>query len=300
MDIIKTIIPAAGFGTRCLPYTKAVPKEMLPLPYKSLMRPAIEIAVEEAMLSEIRQFLIVTAHHKQAIANHFDNAPELEHFLKEKQKQDVMAGLEKIIKHAEFVYVHQAEQRGLGHAVWMARNLIGKEHFGIMLPDDLIISKTPALLQLLRIARQEKASVIAVQEMPSEMLSAYGVVGIKKQFTPSLFQIHDVIEKPQPKDAPSSLAIVGRYILSHKIFASLEAIEPSKNGEIQLTDAISNMLKNNEKVFAYKIQGTRYDIGTPNGWLRATIDLALQDPAFANTARSTLATPELKFASEVE
>jgi len=278
MDIIKTIIPAAGFGTRFLPITKAIPKEMLPI----LNKPAIHHIVEEGLLSDIRNFLIITSRHKEAIANYFDACPELELFLKEHHKLESLSGLSKIIKQADFTYIRQSEPRGLGHAVWMARNVVGKEYVGIMLPDDLIVSKIPALGQLIRIARQEKASVIAVQEIPTEQVSSYGVISIKKQLTPSLFQVQDLIEKPQQKNAPSNLAVVGRYVLSHKIFASLETIEPSAGGELQLTDAISHMLKNNEKVFAYKLQGTRYDIGTPAGWLKATLEIGAQDPAYAS------------------
>lgn len=284
MDIIKTVIPAAGFGTRFLPWTKAMPKELLPL----LNKPALQLVIEEGLQSEIKQFVVVTSRHKEAITNHFDVAPDLELFLREKNKLDVITGLEKIIKNAEFTYVRQPEQQGLGHAVWMARNIICKEYFGIILPDDLIFNKTPALSQLIRVARQEKASVIAVQEVPSEQVSSKGIIAIKKQITPSLFQVQDLVEKPQPKDAPSNLAIVGRYVLSSKIFASLETIEPSAGGELQLTDAISHMLKNNEKVFAYKLQGTLHDVGTPLGWLKANIDLGLHDPQIGAALRSYL------------
>lgn len=284
MDIIKTVIPAAGFGTRFLPWTKAIPKEMLPL----LNKPALQYVVEEGLQSDIKQFVIITTRHKDVIADHFDMAPELELFLKEHNKLELISGLEKIIKHAEFSYIRQPEALGLGHAVWMARNMIAKEYFGVILPDDLIFGKVPALSQLIRIARQEKASVLAVQEVPSETVSNYGVIAIKKQITPSLFQVQDLVEKPNPKNAPSNLAIVGRYVLSHKIFSSLENIEPSAGGELQLTDGISHMVKNNEKVFAYKLQGTRHDVGNPLGWLKATLDLALHDPQYASAVRSYL------------
>lgn len=284
MDIIKTVIPAAGFGTRFLPFTKAVPKEMLPL----LNKPVIQYIIEEALLAQIRQCLIITSRSKGAIAHHFDASPELEFFLKEKNKSDLLSGLEKIRKNAEFAYIYQAEQLGLGHAIWLARHMIGKEYFAVMLPDDIIIDSTPGIAQLIRIARQEKASVIAIQEVPSDAVSSYGVIAIKKQITPSLYQVSDLVEKPQSKDAPSNLAIIGRYVLSHKIFASLEEIEPSAGGEIQLTDAISHLLKNNEKVFAYKIPGTRHDIGTPAGWLKATLDMALHDPSYNALVRSLL------------
>lgn len=277
MDIIKTIIPAAGLGTRFLPFTKAVPKEMVPV----LNKPAIQYIVEEALASNINNFLIITSRDKQAISNHFDSSLELEMLLKERGKLDLLANLERITRTAHFSYIRQSDPRGLGHAVWMARTMIGKEYFGIMLPDDIIISKTPALDQLIKIARQEKASVIAVQEVPVEQVSSYGIVGIKKQITPNLFQVSQVIEKPSQKDALSNLAIVGRYVLSHKIFNSLETIEADQNGELQLTDAIAHMIHSNEKVFAYKVQGIRYDIGNPIGWIKTIIGCALQDPQFA-------------------
>lgn len=277
MDIAKIIIPAAGIGTRFLPFTKAVPKEMVPL----LNKPAIHYIIQEGIASGIEQFLIVTSRNKQAIANYLDSSPELELFLKEKDKLECIAGIEKLLRAAQFIYVRQSEALGLGHAVWTARNLIAKEYVGICLPDDIIINKQPALAQLIRIARQEKASVIAVQEVPSEMVSSYGIIAIKKQITPSLFQVSDLIEKPSPKDAPSNLAIIGRYILSHKIFQALDEVSTYTAGELQLTDGISQMMKNNEKVFAYKVQGIRYDIGTPVGWVKAIISLASQHPDYA-------------------
>lgn len=280
MDITKAIIPAAGLGTRFLPITKAVPKEMLPL----LNKPAIQYIIEEGLASGITNFSLVTSKDKQAIANYFDLSAELDLFLKERGKSDLLIGLDRIIKHANFTYVRQPEPLGLGHAVWMARHTIGKEYFGIFLPDDIMVNKKdPGLLQLIKIARQEKGSVIAVQEVPADCVSSYGVIAIKKQITPNLFQVSHMVEKPAQKDAPSNLAIIGRYVLSHKIFDSLNEISTYAQGELQLTDGISHMMKNNEKVFAYKIQGTRYDIGTPIGWLKANISMALQNPEYAQS-----------------
>lgn len=276
MDITKAIIPAAGLGTRFLPLTKSIPKEMIPL----LNKPAIQYIIEEGLQSEINHFSIVTSKEKTAIANHFDHHAELEMLLKERNRSELLIGLERIMRAAQFTYIRQPEALGLGHAVWMARHSIGKEYFGIFLPDDIIVSKNPGLLQLIKIARQEKASVIAVQEVPMECVSSYGIVGIKKQITPSLFQVSHLIEKPAQKDAPSNLAVIGRYVLSHKIFDSLHAISSYAVGELQLTDGITHMMKNNEKVYAYKIQGTRYDIGTPIGWLKAIISLGLQSPEY--------------------
>lgn len=291
MEITKAIIPAAGLGARFLPFTKAIPKEMLPL----LNKPAIQYAAEEALQSEISNFIIVTNKGKQSIADHFDAAIVLEQFLKERDKADLLASVDKLSRLAQFTYVRQPEPLGLGHAVWLARHSINKEYFAIALPDDIVISKQPSLSQLIRVARQEKASVIAVQEVPGECVSQYGIVAVKKQITPNLFQLSHVVEKPHPKDAPSSLAIVGRYILSHKIFNSLEQISTYANTELQLTDAIAHMMQHNERVFAYKIQGTRYDVGTPLGWIKAVIGTSLQDPEYGPYIRKFLSeiyTPE--------
>jgi UTP--glucose-1-phosphate uridylyltransferase len=278
MAITKVIIPAAGLGTRFLPETKAIPKEMLPI----LNKPAIQYVVEEGLRSGAKVFLMVTSKEKNAIANHFDSFVELDIFLRDHHKQTLTADVNKIIRNAEFTYIRQLEPLGLGHAIYMARHSIGKEYFGIMLPDDIVVSQNPGLAQLIAVAQQEKASVIAVQEVPLEKTVAYGMISIKKQITPNLFQINNVIEKPNPKNAPSNLAIVGRYVLSHKIFDSLDAIKPYTETELQLTDAIAHMLNNGEKVFAYKIQGHRYDVGTPMGLIKANIGIGLQHPDFTH------------------
>jgi UTP--glucose-1-phosphate uridylyltransferase len=291
MDVTKAIIPAAGLGTRFLPYTKAIPKEMLPL----LNKPAIQYIIEEGLGAAINNFLVITGKNKDSIANHFDAHPELENFLKDRNKSELISSTEKILRSTYFTYIRQPEPLGLGHAIWLARHAIGKEYFSVFLPDDIIVSKVPAITQLIKIARQEKGSVIAVQEVSPESVSSYGVVGIKKQITPNLFQVSHLVEKPHPKDAPSNLAIIGRYVLSSKIFSSLEDISGYAMGELQLTDAISHMMKNNEKVFAFKVQGVRYDIGTPIGWMKAVIGMALQDPYYAPHIKKFIAnidTPE--------
>lgn len=276
MEVTKAIIPAAGIGIRFLPLTKALPPEMLPL----LNAPAIQHVVEEAMHAGIQQFLVITNKRKQMIADHFDKSPEVDAYLKDVNPEELLSGLGKIIRNAHFTYIRQPEQEGLGHAIWMARHAVGKEYISVLLPDDIIVNKDPGLNQLLRLARQERASVIAVQEVPANCLSSYGVIAIKKQLTPSLFQVSHIVEKPKQIDAPSNLAVIGRYVLSHKIFDSIAEITPYATGEIQLSDAISHMLKHNEKVFAYKIQGTRYDIGQPLGWIKAVIGMSLQDPTY--------------------
>ncbi|MCF7900411.1 UTP--glucose-1-phosphate uridylyltransferase [Candidatus Babeliales bacterium] len=277
MDINKVIIPAAGLGTRFLPYSKSVPKEMLPL----LNKPAIHYIVQEAFESGIKHLSLVTNRSKHSIEDYFDTSPELSHILKDLGEKNLLNDIEKIIRSIDFTSVRQHEMMGLGHALWLARHSIGKEYCGVMLPDDIIFSKQPALAQLIRIARQEKASIIAVQEVPADCLSSYGVVTIKKQITPHLLQISSIIEKPDQKDAPSNLAVIGRYVLSHKIFNALDQMTTYSVGEeLQLSDAINNMIQNNEKVFAYKVQGIRYDIGTPIGWIKAVIGSALQDPQY--------------------
>ena len=276
MVISKAIIPAAGLGTRFLPATKAVAKEMLPI----LDKPAIQYIIEEAVASGITHFTMIFNKDKTAIINHFESSPELDVLLKERGKDKLLQGINKIIRNAEFTYVSQSEPLGLGHAVLLARNTVGKEYFGVLLPDDVIVGSQPGLAQLIAIAKQENASVIAVQEVPIEQTALYGIITIKKQISPVLYQINGLVEKPKASQAPSNLAIVGRYVLSHKIFASLDAIMPYTEGELQLTDGIAHMVKNGEKVFAYKIQGHRYDTGNPLGLLKANIGIGLQHPEY--------------------
>ncbi|MFT6765172.1 MAG: UTP--glucose-1-phosphate uridylyltransferase [Alteromonas naphthalenivorans] len=285
MDIEKVVIPAAGKGTRFLPFTKSVPKEMLPL----LEKPAIQYIIEEGLQAAIKNYIIITSSGKQALGDYFDAKPDLDEFLKENNKEGLLRGLEKITRSTQFTYIRQAEALGLGHAVSLAEQCINKEYFGVMLPDDILVGKQSALGQLMRIARQEKGSVVAVQEVPIDCISSYGVIDIKQQITPHLFQISNLVEKPAQKDAPSNLAIIGRYVLSHKVFNSLDHVSTYSTEEIQLTDAIAHMIQNNEKVFAYKVQSMRYDVGTPIGWIKAIIGLALQHPLYAPHIKSFIA-----------
>ncbi|MCK4517593.1 UTP--glucose-1-phosphate uridylyltransferase [Candidatus Babeliales bacterium] len=259
MLVTKAIIPAAGLGTRFLPATKVVPKELLPL----VDKPSIQYVVEEGVKSGIKNFIVVTSKNKDMIVDH------------------LTADLSKNISNSNFIYVRQSEPLGLGHAVWSARHAVGKEYISVMLPDDIITGADPGLGQLVKVAAQEKCSVIAVQEVPRSEVSRYGVIDVKKQFSPNLFQVRDLVEKPKPDDAPSCLAIVGRYILSPGIFEALEQTSAGAVGEIQLTDGIQNMLLNGEKVFAYRIKGERYDTGTPIGLLKASIAFALKNPAYS-------------------
>jgi UTP--glucose-1-phosphate uridylyltransferase len=278
MDISKVVIPAAGLGTRFLPYSSVIPKEMLPL----LNKPAIQLIIEEGLASALNNYILITSQGKNQIPDYFDLSNGLEALLEEKGKGELLTDLKKIVRNAHFTYIRQSEPLGLGHAILMARHSIGKEYFGVSLPDDIIATEgTPALAQLIRIARQEKGSVIAVQEVPADCISSYGVIGVKKQITSNLFQVSHLVEKPDQKDAPSNLAVIGRYVLSHKIFNSLDEISTYAVNELQLTDGIGHMLKHNEKVFAYKVQGMRYDVGSPLGWIKAVIGLSLQDPYYA-------------------
>ena len=284
MDITKVVIPAAGLGTRFLPMTKSVPKELLPI----LNKPALQYIVEEGIKSGIENYCMITSRGKDAIADHFDTYPSFDMMLKELNKESLMSEINAILRKAQFSYIRQAEPLGLGHAISLARSYIGKEYFGVCLPDDIIFSKKPGLGQLIALARQEKASIIAVQEVPMNAISSYGVISIKKQITSNLFHVNHVVEKPLQKDAPSNLAVIGRYVLSHKIFESIDAISSYAQSEIQLTDAITHMLGNNEKLFAYKIQGQRFDTGTPSGWLKANIHAGLQHPTYAKDIKEML------------
>lgn len=284
--IAKAIIPAGGLGTRFLPATKTTPKEMLPL----LEKPAIQYIVEEGVKSQIKTFVVITGKNKSVIEDHFDPYPELENHLRSKKKEDLLDGVNKLINAANFLYIRQKEPLGLGHAIWSAKHIIGKEHIAVFLPDDIIISPVPCMAQLIQIAFQEKCNVVAVQEVPIETVGSYGVIGIRKQFSPNLFQVKELVEKPKPADAPSNLAIIGRYVLSPNIFQSLDEMRLGVNGEIQLTDAIQNLLLSGEKVFAYKIQGTRYDIGTPMGLLKANLDMALRHQKYSQEILEYLTT----------
>ncbi len=285
MDLLKAIIPAAGQGSRFMPYAKAIPKEMLPL----LDKPAMHYVAEEALAAGVRDLLVVTGPSKGSIEDYFDQTQAWREYAQTAGKTQQFAGWLHLVENLQFSYVRQSEPLGLGHAIWSARGLIGKEYFGVMLPDDLILSKTPGLLQLLRVARQERASVIAVQEVSRDLLSNYGVIEVRKQITPNLFQVGSLVEKPDSKSAPSNLAIIGRYVLSHKIFGALdELLEQDHGSELQLTDGIASMIRQGEKLFAIKVSGMRYDLGTPLGWLKATIGMASQDPRYATQVREFL------------
>jgi UTP--glucose-1-phosphate uridylyltransferase len=271
----KAVFPAAGLGTRFLPATKSQPKEMLPL----VDKPIIQYAVEEALAAEVDNIIIVTGRGKSAIEDHFDVSFELEHLLKSKpNKAQELKLVQQISDLARVSYVRQKEALGLGHAVGTARELVGPEPFAVLLADDVIDAEVPCLRQLINVYNQLQASVIAVMEVPSDRISAYGVVDAQPQEfegkTGRLFRIRDMVEKPPAAQAPSNLAIIGRYVLTPGIFESLDTIVPGSGGELQLTDAIRKLMET-EPVYAYRFEGTRYDAGDKLGFLQATVELAL-------------------------
>ena len=281
MKITQAVMPAAGHGTRFLPYTKAIPKEMVPL----LDKPAIQYIVQEIADAGLSEAIMITAPHKQAIAQHFGKASELEAFLQEKNKSHLLDNLNKLIAQVKIEYIHQTHAKGLGHAISLAQAPIGNdEYFAVLLPDDIMISQQPGIGQLIEIARTENASVIAVQEVPQENISAYGVIAFDKQLSDDLFELKSVVEKPAAQNAPSNLAIIGRYVLSSQIFKLLDEVSPSANGEIQLTDGIAKLIESGHKVLAYKIKGTRHDVGTPSGWLQANEALAFEKRSARNSS----------------
>jgi UTP--glucose-1-phosphate uridylyltransferase len=275
MKIRKAVVTAAGWGTRFLPATKAQPKEMLPL----VDKPMIQYVVEEAVASGIKQIIVVTALGKRAIEDHFDRSFELEYALKQKGSSELLRTLQGITELADICYIRQKEQLGLGHAVLAAKELIGNEPFALFLPDDIIESRVPAMKQMLRVYDRYGSSVIAVQAIAPEESKAYGVIA-PKQMGKRIYQVLSLIEKPEPKDAPSNLGIVGRYILTPEIFSMLEKTTPGKGGEIQLTDGLRLLLKK-QKIYAYRFEGTRHDTGTPLGFLKASVEFALKRPDLA-------------------
>ncbi len=289
MRVRKAVFPAAGWGTRFLPATKAQPKEMLPL----VDKPIIQYGVEEAVAAGIEQIIIVTSTHKGAIEDHFDLNYELEHLLEEKGEIEKLRQVRAISDLAQLAYVRQKEQLGLGHAVLMAKDLIGHEPFAVILPDDVCIGDRPVIGQLIHAYHQTHSSVVAVMEVPPDETSRYGVIASEPTDDPldhgRLHRVTRLVEKPAPKDAPSNLGIIGRYVLTPKIFDKLEQTQRGAGGEIQLTDAIQALMEE-QQVFAYAFEGVRYDAGTTMGWLKASVELALQRPELGAEFRSYLTT----------
>jgi UTP--glucose-1-phosphate uridylyltransferase len=267
----KAIIPAAGFGLRFLPATKAQPKAMLPL----VDKPQIQYVVEEALQSGIEQFIIITGRGKQAIENHFDVSYELEDLLRKKGKEPYLSVVQDISHMLEHVaYVRQKEALGLGHSILQARFLVGDEPFAVLLPDDIIENDPPCLKQMIDVHERYQCSVVAVQEVPRDDISSYGVIE-PRLIEERINQVLAMVEKPPADKAPSNLAIIGRYILTPEIFEVLEKTTPGKGGEIQLTDAMATLLRK-QAFYGYQFQGIRYDAGDKIGFLKATIEMALK------------------------
>jgi UTP--glucose-1-phosphate uridylyltransferase len=289
--IRKAVFPAAGLGTRFLPATKAQPKEMLPL----VDKPLIQYVVEEAVASGITNITIITGRGKNAIEDHFDVSWELEQVLAKRGNKDVLAEMQQISGMAHFAYVRQKDAMGLGHAVLMSRSVIGNEPFAVMLGDDIIDSPNPCLAAMVELYEKLQGSIIAMCEVPKTQISSYGVVvGAKMEgFDGRVYRVHDVVEKPDPSSVPSNFAIIGRYILTPQIFSILERIPPGPGGEIQLTDAIRRLLEQ-QPVYAYKIEGTRYDAGDKLGFLKATVEFALKRGGLGEEFRAYLKQLELK------
>jgi len=268
----KAVLPAAGFGTRFLPASKAIPKEMMPL----VDRPIIQYAVEEAVSAGIEQIIIVISSGRSAIEDHFDSDPVLERWLEERGDIEMLRAVRRISEIGTIAFVHQKEQLGLGHAVLMAKELVGDEPFAVLLSDDVIVNPggKPVTGQLIEIYQAHRGSVIALQRVPRSEVSRYGVVDPRHEEGP-LVEIGDLVEKPSVEDAPSDLAVLGRYVLSPKIFDILETTQRGAGGEIQLTDAIRD-LSHEQPVFGYQFSGVRHDAGTRIGWLQANIAMSLE------------------------
>ncbi|HET7829857.1 MAG TPA: UTP--glucose-1-phosphate uridylyltransferase GalU [Candidatus Limnocylindrales bacterium] len=289
MRVRKAVFPAAGWGTRFLPATKAQPKEMLPL----VDKPVIQYAVEEAVAAGIEQVIIVNSSQKRVIEDHFDLNYELEHLLEEKGEIEKLRQVRGITDLAQIAYIRQKEQLGLGHAVLMAKDLIGHEPFAVLLPDDVVVADRPCIGQLINVYHEHHGSVVAVAEVPREETSRYGVIaGEPVDGSDRTYRVSHLVEKPEPEEAPSNLAVIGRYVLTPKIFEKLEQTQRGAGGEIQLTDAIEALM-DEQSVFGYAFEGDRYDAGTTMGWLQASVELALARPDTGREFRDYLRTLDL-------
>ena len=284
MKVRKAVVTAAGWGTRFLPVTKAQPKEMLPL----VDKPIIQYAVEEAVAAGLKQIVLVTAQGKRAIEDYFDRSFELEHLLQQRGETALWEQVRRLSNMVDIAYVRQKEQLGLGHAVLVTQAVVGEEPFALFLPDDVFVGNEPVIGQLIEAHGELGGCVLAVEKVKKEEVGRYGIIA-PKQIGPRLYQVLDLVEKPSPQQAPSDLAIVGRYVLEPQIFAALEATPPGRGQEIQLTDGLRQLLPR-EKVYAVEYEGVRYDAGTPMSWLKATIALALDHPDMGAELRDYLRT----------
>ncbi|MCU0803648.1 MAG: UTP--glucose-1-phosphate uridylyltransferase GalU [Burkholderiales bacterium] len=279
----KAVFPVAGMGTRFLPVTKASPKEMLPI----VDKPLIQYAVEEAAAAGITDMIFITGRNKRAIEDHFDKAYELEVELEARGKQDLLAAVREVTpKSVNCIYIRQAEALGLGHAVLCARPVVGEEPFAVILADDLIDGEPPVMRQMTELFEAQQCSVLGVQEVPREQTRSYGIVKAEP-WGKTTEIIRGIVEKPKPEDAPSNLAVIGRYILSARTFDHLQQVNPGSGGEIQLTDGIASLLRE-ERVLAYRFAGTRYDCGSKLGYLQATVVFGQRHPEVGADFRAYL------------
>ncbi len=268
--IRKAIIPAAGLGTRFLPATKAQPKEMLPI----VDKPTIQYIIEEAVASGIEDIIIVTGRNKRSIEDHFDRSYELECTLREKHKEDLLQLVDEITNMVDIHYIRQKEPRGLGHAIYCAKSFIGNEPFAVLLGDDIVHAQKPCLKQMMELFEKKGNSILGCQPVPWSDVNKYGIVG-GNEIEPNVWQVKSMVEKPQRGEAPSNMAILGRYIITPEIFEILESTQPGAGNEIQLTDALKSLLKKRD-VYAYHFEGIRYDVGDKLGYLKATVEYALR------------------------
>lgn len=282
MQIKKAVFPVAGLGTRFLPATKSTPKEMLPL----IDKPLVQYVVEEAVAAGIEQILFVTGRNKRALEDHFDISFELEALLYEKGKDVELSQMRHIAEMVNIFYVRQKQALGLGHAILCARDFVGDEPFAVLLGDDIIDAEKPCLGQLLEVYRKYRGTVLALEKVPMANIASYGCVKANR-ITDRVYEVTDLVEKPKPKDAPSDMAIIGRYILTPDIFPILEKQEPGKGGEIQLTDALVKLAKD-EAIYGCLFEGVRHDCGDKLGFLKATVDLALKREEFNGEFRKFL------------
>jgi UTP--glucose-1-phosphate uridylyltransferase len=290
-EVRKAVFPAAGLGTRFLPATKAQPKEMMPL----VDKPIIQYGVEEAMASGCDQIIMITGRGKSAIEDHFDVSYELEKMLEERGKTDLLAIVRQISDMIHIAYVRQKEAMGLGHAVLMSRELVGDEPFAVILADDIIDAEVPCLKQMIDVYNETGCSVLATQVVEAKAISSYGVLDAKPvpgKWNGRLFEVQHLVEKPKLEDAPSNLAIIGRYILTPAVFEMLASTELGAGGELQLTDGLKNLLKK-EKIYGYIFEGKRHDTGDKLGFLKATVEFALKREDLGGDFREYLKTLEL-------
>ena len=280
--ITKAVFPAAGLGTRFLPATKASPKEMMPL----VDKPLIQYVVEEAVSSGIEQVVVITGRGKRAIEDHFDVAFELEEDLKAKGKHKLLSEVQRIANLVTFCYIRQKKALGLGHAVLMAKRVIGDEPFAVLLGDDIIDAETPALKQMMDVYKRYPATILAIQKVPKSQTGQYGVIDAKR-IEDGVYLVKDLVEKPSPDEAPSNLAIIGRYILTPEIFGALELTQPGKGGEIQLTDGLRLLMKK-QPIYAFEFDGARHDAGDKLGFLKATVEFGLKNKEFGDSFKNYL------------